>query len=45
MKLEIAKSEARWQQGQIVEIEITDLSDRSEGVGRWEGRVIFVPDT
>jgi 23S rRNA (uracil1939-C5)-methyltransferase len=34
-----------WQQGQLVEVMITDLNDTGEGVGRLEGRVIFVPDT
>ena len=34
-----------WQQGSLIEIEISDLSDRADGVGRWEGRVVFVPDT
>jgi 23S rRNA (uracil1939-C5)-methyltransferase len=34
-----------WQQGQLVEVTITDLNDTGEGVGRLEGRVIFVPDT
>ena len=34
-----------WQQGQLVELLITDLNDTGEGVGRLEGRVIFVPDT
>ena len=33
------------QQGQIVELEITDLNTRGEGVGRHEGRVVFVPNT
>lgn len=33
------------QQGQIVELEITDLNSSGEGVGRHEGRVVFVPDT
>lgn len=33
------------QQGQIVEVNITDLNDTSEGVGRLGSRVIFVPDT
>lgn len=33
------------QQGDLLELEITDLSDSGEGVGRFEGRVIFVPDT
>ena len=35
----------KWQQGSLIEIEIDDLSDRADGVGRWEGRVVFVPDT
>jgi 23S rRNA (uracil1939-C5)-methyltransferase len=35
----------RWQQGDLVEVNITDLGDRGEGVGRSEGRVAFVPDT
>jgi 23S rRNA (uracil1939-C5)-methyltransferase len=34
-----------WQQGQALELEITDLSDRGDGVGRWQDRVVFVPDT
>lgn len=34
-----------WQQGQLVEVSITDLNHTGEGVGRWGGRVIFVPDT
>lgn len=34
-----------WQQGELIEIEITDLSDTGDGVGRWEQRVVFVPDT
>lgn len=34
-----------WQQGQLVEITITDLNDTGEGVGRLGGRVVFVPDT
>ncbi|MGL6343042.1 MAG: 23S rRNA (uracil(1939)-C(5))-methyltransferase RlmD [Waterburya sp.] len=33
------------QQGQIVEIEITDLNTSGEGVGRHNGKVIFVPNT
>ena len=33
------------QQGQIVELEISDLNTSGEGVGRHEGRVVFVPDT
>jgi 23S rRNA (uracil1939-C5)-methyltransferase len=34
-----------WQQGQLLETTIDDLSNSGDGVGRWEGRVIFVPDT
>ncbi|MEA5560708.1 23S rRNA (uracil(1939)-C(5))-methyltransferase RlmD [Planktothrix agardhii] len=34
-----------WQQGQQVEVEITDLTDEGSGVGRYQDRVIFVPDT
>ncbi len=33
------------QQGQVVELEITDLNTSGEGVGRYEGRVVFVPNT
>jgi 23S rRNA (uracil1939-C5)-methyltransferase len=36
---------ARWQQGQLLEIIITDLSDRGDGIGRWQERVVFVPAT
>lgn len=38
-------SEKNWQQGSLVEVEIIDVSDRGDGVGRWKDRVIFVPDT
>jgi len=34
-----------WQQGQLVEVMITDLSDTGDGVGRFASRVVFVPDT
>ena len=34
-----------WQQGQLVEVTITDLNDTGEGVGRSGERVVFVPDT
>lgn len=34
-----------WRQGELVEVTITDLSHSGEGVGRFEGRVVFVPDT
>ena len=35
----------RLEQGQVVELEITDLNTSGEGVGRHEGRVVFVPNT
>jgi 23S rRNA (uracil1939-C5)-methyltransferase len=35
----------QWQQGQLVEVAITDLSDTGDGVGRWNEQVVFVPDT
>ena len=41
----INKSEDLWQQGQLVEVFINDLSDTGEGVGRWGERVVFVPDS
>lgn len=34
-----------WQQGITVTLTITDLSDRGDGVGRFEQRVVFVPNT
>ena len=34
-----------WQQGNLVEVEITDLSDSGDGVGRFADRVVFVPNT
>jgi len=34
-----------WQQGELLEVTIADLNHNGEGVGRWQGRVIFVPDT
>ncbi|UKO99428.1 23S rRNA (uracil(1939)-C(5))-methyltransferase RlmD [Nostoc sp. UHCC 0870] len=34
-----------WQQGGLIEITIADLSDTGDGVGRFEERVVFVPDT
>jgi 23S rRNA (uracil1939-C5)-methyltransferase len=38
-------SAERWQQGCILEVMITDLSDSGDGVGRFGARVVFVPDT
>ncbi|MEM1290259.1 MAG: 23S rRNA (uracil(1939)-C(5))-methyltransferase RlmD [Cyanobacteria bacterium P01_H01_bin.162] len=34
-----------WQQGETLELEITDLSSDGDGVGRWDNRVVFVPNT
>lgn len=34
-----------YQQGTIVEVEIADLSNNGEGVGRIDGMVVFVPNT
>ncbi|MDJ0745012.1 MAG: 23S rRNA (uracil(1939)-C(5))-methyltransferase RlmD [Xenococcaceae cyanobacterium MO_167.B27] len=33
------------QQGDLIELEITDLNTSGEGVGRINGKVVFVPDT
>ena len=33
------------QQGRVVELEITDLNTSGDGVGRHEGKVVFVPNT
>jgi 23S rRNA (uracil1939-C5)-methyltransferase len=40
-----ATASTTWQQGALIELTITDLSDRGDGVGRFEQRVVFVPDT
>jgi 23S rRNA (uracil1939-C5)-methyltransferase len=37
--------EMPWQQGHLVEVTITDLSDSGDGVGRSGQQVVFVPDT
>ena len=34
-----------WQQGNLIDIDIDDLSNSGDGVGRYDGRVVFVPDT
>ncbi len=34
-----------WQQGQVITLEISDLNDQGDGVGRYEQRVVFVPNT
>lgn len=41
----LSSPQEQWQQGQLVEIEITDLSDSGSGVGRVAGRAVFVPNT
>lgn len=41
----VTPAELQWQQGSDLEIAIADLSSSGDGVGRWEGRVVFVPDT
>ncbi|MEL7508760.1 MAG: 23S rRNA (uracil(1939)-C(5))-methyltransferase RlmD [Cyanobacteria bacterium J06554_1] len=35
----------RWQQGQVIDLTIDDLSNSGDGVGRWQERVVFVPNT
>ena len=40
-----ATVDCSWQQGKIVEVAIADLSDRGDGVGRYQERVVFVPNT
>lgn len=34
-----------WRQGELIEVTIADLSDTGDGVGRFDERVVFVPDT
>ncbi len=35
----------QWQQGQVVDVTIADLTDQGAGVGRLDNWVVFVPDT
>ncbi len=42
---ELPLSSHSFRQGDVVELEITDVSDSGEGVGRVDDRVVFVPDT
>ncbi|MGC1308754.1 MAG: 23S rRNA (uracil(1939)-C(5))-methyltransferase RlmD [Phormidesmis sp.] len=35
----------KWQQGETLKVTIDDLSNSGDGVGRWEDRVVFVPNT
>jgi len=34
-----------WRQGSLIEIEISDLSNTGDGVGKYQGKAVFVPDT
>lgn len=34
-----------WQQGDTLDVTITDLTSSGDGLGRWQDRVVFVPDT
>ncbi|BAZ53556.1 RNA methyltransferase [Nostoc sp. NIES-4103] len=34
-----------WRQGELIEVTIADLNDTGDGVGRFDERVVFVPDT
>lgn len=45
LELETSSSQTQWRQGELLEVTITDLSDRGDGVGRCGSRVVFVPDT
>lgn len=45
LQTESENSDDLWKQGRLVEVEITDLSDTGDGVGRFGERVVFVPDT
>lgn len=36
---------APWQQGTLITLEISDLSDSGDGVGRYDQRVVFVANT
>jgi 23S rRNA (uracil1939-C5)-methyltransferase len=36
---------SQWQQGQTLELEIVDLNHDGDGVGRFAGKVVFVPDS
>ena len=35
----------QWHQGETLDLEITDLSSSGDGLGRWQERVVFVPNT
>lgn len=40
-----SESSEALQQGQLVKFDVTDLTDGGDGVGRYNGLVVFVPDT
>jgi 23S rRNA (uracil1939-C5)-methyltransferase len=45
-KIQNSKSKIEgWRQGELLEVTIADLNHTGEGVGRWQERVVFVPDT
>ncbi|MGD1852890.1 MAG: 23S rRNA (uracil(1939)-C(5))-methyltransferase RlmD [Leptolyngbyaceae cyanobacterium] len=35
---------SRWQQGEVIELTIDELTNSGDGVGRWQDRVVFVAD-
>ncbi|MBE9191893.1 23S rRNA (uracil(1939)-C(5))-methyltransferase RlmD [Gloeocapsopsis crepidinum LEGE 06123] len=39
------QSKDLWRQGNLIEVVIYDLSDTGDGVGRFDDRIVFVPDT
>lgn len=45
MIIEQAAAPDLWRQGELVEVTIADFNHSGEGVGRYQGRVVFVPDT
>ena len=34
-----------WHQGATLDLVVSDLSSSGDGLGRWQDRVVFVPDT
>jgi 23S rRNA (uracil1939-C5)-methyltransferase len=41
----ISSSPPIWQQGSLLDLSIDRLADSGDGVGRWQDRVVFVPDS
>jgi 23S rRNA (uracil1939-C5)-methyltransferase len=39
------QSKDLWRQGNLIEVDIHDLNDTGDGVGRFGDRIVFVPDT